>query len=374
MNKAIFITFFSIFILVEPSFSFGRSTVKRNKANVETDFKISKDACLAKGSIDYSERFGPIRDQDGHGFCWAFVGADLVSEQLCLENKKFCKVRLSVLDAARENWVLGEDSEGGLPEHVFFAMNNGGVCLESDAPFYESKNILCNLFLGKNRCFVNKIKKHASRFFKYYDWYSHPNDLSCERDPKVLKEIDILQNKINKLNKAVYFSKKDLIESLENSVSNPTYILKEFFIRKECKDNRIKFSRGNAEPIMHELINDVDHNGDRFLSNTQKIKTITEIMARNNRSLGLAICSNYLLGSSKREHKKYKFSDNKNLNCGKHVVTLIGNRWNNKKKKCEVKVRNSWGKNSLVNGWVDAETILNTSFALNYFDINQSSK
>ena len=91
----------------------------------------------------------PITGSRWRCLCWAFVGSDLVSEQLCLENEKFCGVNLSVLDAARENWVLGENHEGGYPEHVFLAMNDGGICLESDAPFFESRNKLCGLFWEK---------------------------------------------------------------------------------------------------------------------------------------------------------------------------------------------------------------------------------
>ena len=41
-------------------------------------------------NIDYSSRFGPTRDQDGHGYCWAFAGSALVEEQLCLQDSALC--------------------------------------------------------------------------------------------------------------------------------------------------------------------------------------------------------------------------------------------------------------------------------------------
>ena len=143
------------------------------------------------------------------------------------------------------------------------------------------------IILGKNRCLVNKIKKQVSRFYKYYDWYTHPNDLSCERDPKVLSELDLLQQKINKLNQAVYFSKSELILSLENAASNPNYFLKEFFIRGQCKENRIKLNKGKLIPVMSSLNNELD-GGTEFVSNEKKFNTISSIMKKNNRSIGIA--------------------------------------------------------------------------------------
>src|SRR3954452_23379000 len=47
--------------------------------------EVTEEQCTTK---DFSERFGPIRDQGNSAFCYAFASADVIGEALELHSKQ----------------------------------------------------------------------------------------------------------------------------------------------------------------------------------------------------------------------------------------------------------------------------------------------
>ncbi|HEY8270332.1 MAG TPA: C1 family peptidase [Pseudobdellovibrionaceae bacterium] len=120
-------------------------------------------------NIDYSNRFGPVRDQDGHGYCYAFTAAALVEEHLCKTNQKFCGKSVAPLDISRCQWTLLKEREGGYVNNALdCAINQGGVCFEEFAPYNALTNFGCTLwdfFTGDGaKC---KNKRIADLFTKW---------------------------------------------------------------------------------------------------------------------------------------------------------------------------------------------------------------
>ena len=80
--------------------------------------------------------------------CLAYVGVDLVSERLCIEDKNFVR-RICLFWMEQEKLKCWGAFEGGFPEDVFSAMIWGFALRRMQ--FHESRNWLCGLLLtGKD--------------------------------------------------------------------------------------------------------------------------------------------------------------------------------------------------------------------------------
>ena len=109
---------------------------------MSTESPLGQSEC---GEYDYSRNFPGVRNQDGHGFCWAFAGTALLEEHRCLEDATTCRQMLSVLDESRCTWTMGNDEganktgEGNSIAGGIFCGLNEGVCRERLAHYHIKK-------------------------------------------------------------------------------------------------------------------------------------------------------------------------------------------------------------------------------------------
>ncbi len=140
-----------------------REKLKGTKAEVR-ELEISRLKKVAarsadRGSkncspVDLRSKFGPVRDQDSVGWCYAFVAADLLSARLGF---RVSAADIAVHYTADKNLKpfprtshqigeLGSGIEGGSPHYALLTAMKNGVCREADSPseFYAEDSQLRN--------------------------------------------------------------------------------------------------------------------------------------------------------------------------------------------------------------------------------------
>jgi hypothetical protein len=189
--------------------------------NAQQRGDVTEAQCTPK---DFSERFGPIRDQGNSAFCYAFASADIVGEALELQSKiqlsgmylgtQFMSMTSSEIAIAKNRFAsenngntidwdpedrgyLDDKEDGGSVDLMLsHAMSLKKMCTESDFP---SKG---RQFLGLFKD-PNFIKKKISKTVS--DTYKDP-DMACQENAtsdaiSKLREAqsDILQNSLKKI-------------------------------------------------------------------------------------------------------------------------------------------------------------------------------
>lgn len=75
---------------------------------------------------------------------------------------------------------------------------------------------------------------------------------------------------------------------------------------------------------------------------------------KTGRSVGFRICALQAKENSERGP------------CGNHAIIATGSRWNAQEKRCEIQMRNSWGKGGQVHGWMNADDVMAYVFGMEY--------
>tara|TARA_B100000749_G_scaffold280259_1_gene275636 strand:+ start:3129 stop:4154 length:1026 start_codon:yes stop_codon:yes gene_type:complete len=313
---------------------------------------IPKEKCI---NVDYSDRFGPVRDQDGHGYCWAFQASALAEEYLCRNNPTDCGKSMSPLDISRCDWSLVKNAEGGFGwEGLKCAIQNGGVCPEDMAPYSSLTSMGCSFwdffFGGKEKCNHNKVAD------LYDKWESAKNKYTCDSSAgnfssmsKSLKEIQTgLISSLRETIPEQLLSSKNArsIFSLSDSRSD---FLRRVLISSSCEKNRFAI---NARVIEEHLPYD-DRNEE------QKNEIMNFIVGGLSSGSSVAVSMN--LG-------KTGFLNSLLYGDGSHGIVVTGMRYNAKKGKCELRLRNSWGEGADFHGWHTESSLRNAIYKGYYLE------
>lgn len=355
--------------------------IKKNNyeyENPELEYVITKKDCNI--NIDNSNHFGPIRDQDGVGFCWAFAGADLYGEYLCSVDTAFCGKNLSVLSgmfAGKNNWKYSagiEDEGGNILSSIEGFMFTQALCEEKFWKVPSMDSFFCKIFNNNEKCFKEK-------FYKVYHQLRNEIEEN-EGNPHCTlnrTKISKLTSEINSLVEHKNFSEEIILDLiLENDFENFSKIV---LVPTECLANNISVASTYGKSVALEfkfydvLFYERDYHTDlskKYRSQPNNIKS-QEILKgfKTGNSVAVTLCSKELL--KKQSNAKPLKADHSNFlanNCGNHVTILTGMRWNDSQKRCEVKMRNSWGVGAPLNGWMDAQSVLNTIYKINYMERN----
>lgn len=327
--------------------------------NSFADLSLTREDCP---SIDYSNNFNNReRDQDGHNVCWGFVAAGLLEEELCLSDSAKCGVALSVLDTMRSNWSLGASNEmRDVEKAVEYGIKNG-VCPEESAPFQEGNTLLCRfLELTRNRgvkCLTNKLKDLYETFSpKIYE----DSEVCTNNLPMPASDMISYLYQVSQISDSLNLEEGEAMEALMSSKEEADY-LKQMLVPNACKNTRLNFTgAGQREATTNFL---VDTSGSRVSQHNLKEKFLkVKSILQNGRSLGLGLCSKELKAILKGDKAPTNIFNPLDKTCGNHGLIIQGMRWNQNKNTCELKVKNSWGDDSLIQGWIGANEILSTSF------------
>lgn len=294
---------------------------------------ITEDKCQP---FDYSDRFGPIRDQDGHGYCFAFSAAALIEERLCKEDPKKCGKSISPLDVSRCKWNLNlsiEKEGGDAKDALNCAIDNGGVCWEEDAPYNALTDIGCSLWdLFSHEGVLCKNKKIAGLYMRWQQNCAAFNDPSKS------------MNAIADVQKALVNSLKEMvpeelltgkhIHSIFYESNSESDFLKNVLIPKSCENSRIKVKAK------------VERMESAHKSTIEKDALVNYVAKglRDNSSVAISLDLGLTGGH------RYELKSN-------HSLIVAGMRYNDWTKKCEFKLRNSHGKGADFNGWYPVEDI-----------------
>lgn len=289
--------------------------------------EVSEKQCV---NIDYSNRFGPVRDQDGHGYCYAFTAAALVEEHLCKKDKENCGKSVSPLDTSRCQWSLLNEPEGGyVNKNLDCALNQGGVCFEEFAPYNAlTDNLGCTLwdiFTGDGvKC---KNKKIANLFTQ---WKSSCSPSSIGKNPEAIFKLEqaLIKSLKEKVPEELLMGKN--INSLFNNSTSETDFLKNILISSACEQNRKQASALIITKTAPKRSNEIDQ--------SQMAEFIIEGLNKNS-SVGIVMDAG-LTGM-------YRYAKG-----SAHGLVVTGMRYNSWTNQCEFQLRNSYGDGAHFHGWV----------------------
>ena len=317
---------------------------------------IAESEC---GSFDYSSHFGPVRDQEQRGLCWAFATAGLFEEELCIRDPSTCgKTTLAPMDVARAHFKFS----GGYNERpaVETIVASGGVCPEAFAPYRKFNSEDYN-------------KEMEKRYTKLADKY---NELSCptefdqfsSQEPSLRcmhKIIKMLSAHTRKGNEDAL--EKKLFESVKSKEA-PELVLADLLISKECVAHRIHFDNivpsvfyiSTGEPPAGRLskLIGVFQSGrsvsigvcaERYL----KVSPSPDKFEQYLRRLGATIATTLHIKTKPKQPKIEPKPE-----CGSHALIANGLRWNKSLNRCEIQLKNSWGEHAPLHGWTSADQLL----------------
>ena len=325
-------------------------------------------------NVDYSERFGPIRDQNGHGLCWAFAGASLIEESLCLEDPAKCKNEISVIDGHRCFWDkyqgMGKEYEGAFDISTYLkCFQKKGACAEKDAPYVKDQ-VKYTSAIKKLHFILKDIDRELSQINGRYCMNEHYSDEDRSRvhelslnmlkvTQQLDREMSLLYGNQNLNSADEVFQSSGVDETLSN-----------IFIPKQCREKRIAFKK--KYDITKKTYN--LRRPDNKQQTNNKLNDLAMALDKG-RSVGLGFCSNrammgeyedlFILDRIFIVSREQFEIDKRNGPCGGHAVVVVGMR--EKNGKCEIKIRNSWGEGSAFSGWVDSQNILEHTDMLEYF-------
>jgi hypothetical protein len=303
--------------------------------------------------VDLSSQLGPVRDQETDGICHVAAASTLMTQHLHSTGKK--NFQPSWLDAMNCGEQFQIPNNGGIPAHNLDCMIRKGVCSEESAP-YSSRVELNRPCTGDKNKFGQK--------------YCAPKELvnKC-RNAECLPENPTEKNYA--LNSILGF--EDYKSTQDSKMAPQMMCLRDHLIGEKCKNNREKFDpslKSRVKKLENETVSDKRD----FICNRLK----------ENKSMVLGLClnhvdiddvqamfGNYLKRSPAQSSgdKNGKLSDCQ----GAHAVVVAGSRMN-KNGKQELYIRNSWGKDAPLEGWVEAEKIYPAMESATYLGTDSANK
>lgn len=323
-------------------------------------------------SFDFSSRFGPIRDQGGHGLCWAFASSGLFEEQACLRDSSYCGKSFSPLDVSRCQWKVGKEDEGSyVVDAAKCVLGQEGLCYEVDAPFYETFRASClgSSIIGLNEAFVTRcFTEELVHFYRRWKKDLSTNEvceynqspLESDQDfPKIMRILTQYKTLTEARDNEGFNIRVDPLKSLL-SAKDEWDFLKQILIPVSCIENRVKFK---GEPVYtYDLDYEKMNNNPRDHAKFWQTKLVEAFRA--NRSAALSFCTT--MDGPIRPLEKFFKRGKMIKECEGHALIANGMRWNASSNRCEIHLKNSWGELAPYNGWVTAEDILKATYSTTY--------
>ncbi len=100
------------------------------------------------------------------------------------------------------------------------------------------------------------------------------------------------------------------------------------------------------------------------LTNVERLTNISAKVKSTGRSVALGLCSK--MARVKNESRVLPTDDS--THCGPHALIANGVQWNSAKKRCEIHIRNSWGAETSLQGWLPIEPVLNSKFRISVIE------
>ncbi len=260
---------------------------------------------------DLAADFGPVENQTGLGWCYAYTATDLL-------NFKFFQTlngqRLSPADLAisfNDKFLRKDTSAGGFLKMSIEGASEFGICprsyieeqFESEYPLSYIVDGLKNVkedldYRADQNAKLRLLAKYKSEGFM-------PKNLSSE----------------------------ELLQIFDNSNANE--VGKKLFA-KLCGRNKFYPSRAKIKTV-GSMISSIFKNLigkdyiDLLKGEEYKIKTLSEIL-KSGQVVGVSVYGDFL----RNDQPKPKFWIS-------HSMTVVGQKWNAHTKSCEYHMRNSWG-------------------------------
>ena len=300
--------------------------------------------------LDYSERFGPVRDQGWTPYCWAFQGAALIEEYLCKIDKNKCGESVSPLDISRCNWGLGK-GKGEHPRNALkCALNEGGVCMEEHAPF---QNIIKRHKL-KLQCLIMTAPQDRSPLCIKDRTFSNIINTTLN----ILGVLTLsVEDKISTCLKQILIDEntncKENRQTIEGAKIGAIYgtMLKEY-LEEKLESQQQKLARAMNE-IERQKLKKVIAETEHYL-NFHNFKTPEELMLSIKETLktGSSVAIGLDLGRVLGTIMSFRKGSN-------HALIVNGMRYNKERGRCEFQLRNSWGggENVPFHGWHSIEDL-----------------
>ncbi len=334
-----------------------------------------------------SSHFSPLRDQDGHGLCWAFAASTLLEEENCKRDPKQCGQALSPIDASRCTWSLekkegifnqAEADESGDPDKALSCGLDHGVCSEELAPIEGMKDVTCSwqqiikLQMEGPKCFTGKLAKYYEKYSMFRGMLgtckaSSANKTVPDYITRLTKD---LQKNFQDLAPKQAALGVDVVKNLREA-KNASDFLKSVLITPKCEANRALTNKKSVT-VVH--LGEKEHQG--------KYWDAIQDGLRHQRSVAIGVCMGKIKSPSfppwlVTTTQAIAFLDDRiakpishpywdEFNCAGHALVVTGMRWNKDKNKCELKLRNSWGKTDMLNDWETADNLLHGMVDVSY--------
>lgn len=268
------------------------------KANPQSnDGKRLQKDCT---ELDLSRPLGPNRSQGDIGWCYANTTADLLTYHY-QDELKGQRVSAGYVALAYNNLFFQDSSfEGGFIFLAIKAAIKEGIC-----PVSTEESLL------KQGPQVSLKKKLSGlRFLKKHFDQTGGESLHEDLQKYYLTTRSVLTQ----------IPRSDLVELLENS--KPAQFPKKF-ADYVCHDKKIHFSKQAGVRFDLKYFH--------LLNTTPLLKKLHTQLDQNN-IVGIDYFSDF-----------FESDDAPNTNSGRHVSVVTGRRWNEQERRCELKLRNSWG-------------------------------
>ena len=299
----------------------GAIFAQRSYSVQNFDKTLDQDSCT---TIDVSQKLGPLRNQGNIGWCYANVAADLLTfrfhEDLHGEPASAGYVALTFNEFAKLKPRPDQDA-GLISPAVFFSQRNG-ICPQSfqdrvlkNSPFPTIKAQIEGLV--ELKLAFNKAKyKHFNELDivkKYRESNSYLNTLSDEILIGILDSTSV----------------RTFPRKLAETLCKPHMV--------EVKhDVKIRFQEGFIEGwknFFPALLKGEQNLSPKALGARDLIKEIHEELQHEN-----------MVAISYYTRIFYKPGSEAYSRAGLHASSIVGRKWNETKKTCDFKLRNSWGK------------------------------
>jgi hypothetical protein len=346
--------------------------------------------------VDFSHRFGEVRNQGDIGYCWAFSTASVIEDYICREmSSSFCRNYLSVFDVSRFDWGLG-GKEGSLPFSSLKALvdSGEGVCLEKLAPY--SKLGMSNsysLSVGQRVKSLGRVfsawKETVNSSYKESSFLSDILHFLFQAgvprtEAEAIEKVMLIIEEQLKIDK-IADPNKFILNALKSSQSESDF-LKKVLITESCKANRIGFSQarlqgGEVSIEDNKRLFSILNPGAPVLASTtpEDIRRIKnkQLHLLNQLNEGLDIGASVGIGLSmgimkddngeniygrpSNPTRSIKFAPN-------HAMVAIGRRFNKRTGVCQFKIRNSWGRDDKLGLWQNENDVRDSLESVYYLE------
>ncbi len=293
-------------------------------------------------------------------------------------------------DWRRDYFRLAYANQGGVTDQILAAALDEGVCTEEKAPWFPSLSERCRWMEDRSGCVIEGLKTQKRRYdrqMRRWEKWQHDPEVRrvlglfgktrTERHADRLQEI--FSDSEAYIPEGVQKAGVDVSSLLASSRDEFDFVQK-VLIPKDCQERRvflsgsvwkedwskvwIKRDRSVRTNEDGSVTTSVSTHGEKIYrsqySNKERLGRLADWVFLSERSVGLGICASSALSLQKIRGDNPVAPER----CHPHAIVANGLRWNPERSRCEVHVRNSWGSDSRLRGWVAVEPVLNSTIRI----------